>query len=133
MRPLAERALEGPSSLVRYLRESEVDVAYVESEPNLTDLHVTESTLLDFVERGACEILTYRSSADAEQFGPRSGGGGIRVRRTPTLGRRTIDTVHSRYKPTYRFGRFVAVCSNEPAQVAEALRKLQAYARSTGR
>ena len=126
--PFAVRALQDDGALVGYLTASGVNVTLAQSAPDLRRPQVVRSTLLGFAEGGRCEVLAYESASDAEYLGPKSGGGGFRVRRAPTLGRRTINTAHRNYKPTHLFGRFVAVCSGEPAQVAEAFRKLQAYA-----
>ena len=126
--PLADRALQSDQGLSDYLTASGANVTLVQTAPDLKRPLVISSTLLEFAEGGGCEVLAYQSASDAEQAGPLSGGGGVRVRRAPTLGRGTIDTVRENYKPTHRFGRFVAVCSEEPTQVSEAFRKLEAYA-----
>ena len=125
VQPFAVPALETDAGLVDYLKASGVEIDYFQGAADVERPHVVRATIVDFTERGACEVLTYGSTADAEQFGPRSGGGGLRLRAPE--GDPGYATVRENYKPTYRFGRLVAVCSGEPVNAAEALRKLQAF------
>ena len=124
----ADRALESVTGLETYLAASEARVVYMESEPAVGRPFVSRTTTMEFEEGGGCLILTYDSPQDAELHGPRSGGGGVYVRRDVTNPK--FDTVRRNYKPTHRFGPFVAVCFDEPARATNALRNLDAFARA---
>ena len=124
----ADRALSSVEGLEAYLAASKARVVYMESQPAVGRPYVSRTTVMEFAERGGCLILTYESPEDAEQHGPRSGGGGVYVRRD--IYDSNFDTARVNYKPTHRFGRFVSVCYDEPTRATNALRNLQAYARS---
>lgn len=128
--PLAPEATESAEGLVSYLEASGIELLLVESRPDLVRPRVTRSTLLEFALGGGCEVLTYTTAEDAEQIGPRSGGGGTYTRRTPGLATGDFTTVRSRYKPTYRFGPLVVACSGEDPLVDRALRSLERFAES---
>lgn len=128
--PLAPEAVKNADGLAEYLEASGIELLLVESRPDLVRPRVTRSTLLEFALGGGCEVLTYETAEDAEQIGPRSGGGGTYTRRTPGLATGDFTTVRSRYKPTYRFGPLVVACSGEDPLVDRALRSLEQFAES---
>lgn len=128
--PLAPAAVESADGLAEYLEASGLDLLFVETRPDLIRPRVTQSTLIEFALGGACEVLTYETTEDAEEIGPRSGGGETYTRRTRSIMGGDFVSVRSRYKPTYRFGPLVAACSGEDPLVDRALRSLEQFAES---
>lgn len=126
--PLAEAAAIDINELDEYLAAAGANVTYITEDRNPPQrqglMKVERIRFFEFSRGGQCSVLVYESAAVAKAVGPREGGGGGYARRTRSINSGDFVEIRSRYKPTYLFGPYVAVCSGESALVKNAMQHL---------
>lgn len=125
--PLADAAISDVNALDDYLEAAGAEVLNISEDRSPVQSWGGGVQRIRFFELGGggrCSVLIYESAEVAEGLGPREGGGESYLRRTKSINSGDFVERRTRYKPTYRFGPHVAICSKEPAFVQNALQYL---------